>query len=228
MQNAKQKFNILNIVTAVSFIYMALSPYIKSLFNCMIAAFQGVMFKYVIESFFKVVFNFQNALWFVASIIAVICVFTRFDKIGPAVSSLLFWFSSIIALISTIVNSIRHDYTGSAKIILSSISNLAIYFVIFIVFALFAVFYLMKKPTPDFFKYLIFIPVALLLIAFIVSFFSNLTGIIKTSFMGYHFFHLINIIVNRLLSLLGGLIRLLGFSALLFKVSGFQLKKKTA
>ena len=224
MQNAKQKFNILSIVTAVSFIYMALSPYIKSLFNCMIAAFQGVMFKYVIESFFKVVFNFQNALWFVASIIAVICVFTRFDKIGSAVSSLLFWFSGIIALISTIVNSIRHDYIGSTKVILSSISNLAIYFIIFVVFALFAVFHLMKKPAPDFFKYLIFIPVALLLIAFIVSFFSNLIEIIKALFMGYPFFYLI----NNILSLLGNLMRLLGFSALLFKVSEFQLKKKTA
>lgn len=222
MQNAKQKFNILSIITAVSFIYLAISPFVMSLFNCIISLIQGAMFRYVIISFFNNFF--QNILCFVASVIAVICVFTKFDKIGSAVSSLLFWFSGIIALISTIVNSIRHDYIGSTKVILSSISNLAIYFIIFVVFALFAVFHLMKKPAPDFFKYLIFIPVALLLIAFIVSFFSNLIEIIKALFMGYPFFYLI----NNILSLLGNLMRLLGFSALLFKVSEFQLKKKTA
>ena len=222
MQNAKQKFNILSIITAVSFIYLAISPFVMSLFNCIISLIQGAMFRYVIISFFNNFF--QNILCFVASVIGVICVFTKFDKIGSAVSSLLFWFSGIIALISTIVNSIRHDYIGSTKVILSSISNLAIYFIIFVVFALFAVFHLMKKPAPDFFKYLIFIPVALLLIAFIVSFFSNLIEIIKALFMGYPFFYLI----NNILSLLGNLMRLLGFSALLFKVSEFQLKKKTA
>ena len=222
MQNAKQKFNILSIITAVSFIYLAISPFVMSLFNCIISLIQGAMFRYVIISFFNNFF--QNILCFVASVIAVICVFTKFDKIGSAVSSLLFWFSGIIALISTIVNSIRHDYIGSTKVILSSISNLVIYFIIFVVFALFAVFHLMKKPAPDFFKYLIFIPVALLLIAFIVSFFSNLIEIIKALFMGYPFFYLI----NNILSLLGNLMRLLGFSALLFKVSEFQLKKKTA
>ena len=87
MQNSKRKFNILNIVTAVSFIYIAFSPYIVSLLNLMVPIFQGVMFKFVIESFFNVVFNFQNVLCFVASILALICVFTKFDKIGAAVSS---------------------------------------------------------------------------------------------------------------------------------------------
>ena len=226
MQNAKQKFKILSIITAVSFIYLAISPFVMSLFNCIISLIQGAMFRYVIISFFNNFF--QNILCFVASVIAVICVFTKFDKIGSAVSSLLFWFSGIIALISTIVNSIRHDYIGSTKVILSSISNLAIYFIIFVVFALFAVFHLMKKPAPDFFKYLIFIPVALLLIVFVIGFFSNLIEIIKALFMGYPSLYLINRVVNHLFGLLGNLMRLLGFSALLFKVSRFKLKKKTA
>ncbi len=227
MSKLKEKFNILNIVIAVLFIYMAFAPYFISLsFNVL----QGTSLKYTVQSFFNLVFDFSYILNFIGAIAIAVGVFTKFDKLITAGGMALFWFAHIFILITTIIDTIFKNYYYSTPVatILSQLANVVFYFVMFAIITAFALFPLLKKPTPSFLKYLIFIPIAILLFISIYSFFQNVINLIKYISYDFGFRTLFFYFLNAFFAVLGTIVRLIGLSAVFLKISEFSFKKKIA
>ena len=224
MSITKKKISISAIIAALSFVYLALCPYVLNpIYNILLSQPFGM----VIRNFLTSIFNFGNIINFVACIVIAVGIFTKFDKIAVTITSALFWVSSLVSLISGIINSIKYNYFRMNIVqVISLLSNMFVYFLMFAVALWLTILFFTKKETPKFLKVLIFVPVAILAIIFLASFITNFFALItnlvnglSSKFLLYSAFSVFTRIFNTF-------VLLVGFTAVAVKLSGFKKKPK--
>ena len=133
MSITKKKISISAIIAALSFLFLAFYPYfLNPIHNILLGQSFSVIIRIIINS----ILNFSNIINFIACIITAVGIFTKFDKIAVAITSALFWFSSLFTLISGIINSIKFAYFRMNIVqVISLLSNIFIYFLMFAVAA---------------------------------------------------------------------------------------------
>ncbi len=224
MSRLKEKLNITNITIIAAFLYLAFSPYCLSFLYNMI---NGVPFRYFVEAFFSSIFNLSNVFNFLACGVIIVGIFTKFEKFTAAGGTLLYWFSLVISFFVSIINAVSYKYSLSASLILKHLANGFLYFIIFLVLAAYLLFDLLKKPVPDFMKYVALVPAAILLIVFVFAFLGNTIDLLRYLISDLDSFSdFIFMLSTSFFSTLTSLIKSVGFSVLLLKISGFKFKKK--
>ena len=216
MSITKKKISISAIIAALSFLFLAFYPYfLNPIHNILLGQSFSVIIRIIINS----IFNFGNIVNFIACIITVVGIFTKFEKIAVAITSALFWFSSLFTLISGIINSIKFGYFRMNIVqVISLLSNMFIYFLMFAVAAWLTILFFKKKETPKFLKVLIFVPVAILAISFLSSFITNFFAL-PLKFFLYSAFSVFSRIFNSL-------VLLVGLTAIAVKFANFKKKPK--
>ena len=224
MSISKKKISISAIIAALSFLFLAFYPYfLNPIHNILL----GLSFSVIIRIIINSIFNFGNIVNFIACIITAVGIFTKFDKIAVAITSALFWFSSLFTLISGIINSIKFGYFRMNIVqVISLLSNMFIYFLMFAVAAWLTILFFKKKETPKFLKVLIFVPVAILAISFLSSFITNffasithLASGLPLKFFLYSAFSVFSRIFNSF-------VLLVGLTAIAVKFANFKKKPK--
>lgn len=224
MAKSNNKINIAAVITTISFLYLAFIPYITNVFYNLIL---GIDFTYVIRNLFSAIFNFGNAVHFVGCLLIAIGILTKFDKIALAASSSMFWLSILISLISNIINSTKYNYRLEVRYYLSTAFSLLIYFLFIAVGVLFTIFFFMKKPIPKLLKITVFVPVALLAISLIITFFSNTSNVISAFTGGFNIEWVIYLLISNSVSTFNAFVNLIGFTVASFKIAEISFKKKT-
>ncbi len=224
MALTKKKINISAIIVALSFIYLALCPYILNpIYNILL----GQPFVMIISNLFKSIFNFGNIINFVACIVIAVGIFTKFDKIAVTITSALFWVGSLVSLISGIINSIKYDYYRIEFVsVLSILANMFVYFLMFAIALWLTILFFTKKETPKFLKILIFVPVAILAIIFLASFITNFFALITHLINGLSSKFLLYSAFSVFARIFNTFVLLVGFTAVAVKLSGFKKKPK--
>ncbi len=224
MSLTKKKISIWAIIAALSFLYLAFCPYILNpIYNLLL----GQPFGMIIKNLFYSIFAFGNILNFIACLVTAIGIFTKFDKIAITVTSALFWLVSLINLISLFVNAFKMGHFEHIPVsAVSQLSHMFAYFLMFAVALWFAILFFTKKETPKFLKILIFVPVAILAIIFLVSFVTNFFALIthlinglSSKFLFYSAFSVFTRIFNTF-------VLLIGFGAVAVKFADIKKKPK--
>ncbi len=224
MSSTKKKVSISAIIAALSFIYLAFCPYILNpIYNLILGQPFNMFIRYLISS----IFSLGNILNFVACLVIVIGLFTKFDKIAVTVTSALLWFTSLLNLINLIINAINTNHFAHIPAsTFSQISFMLVYFLMFAVALWLTVLFFTKKETPKFLKVLVFVPVAILLLICFFSFFTNISAIISAFVTGTSGKWLIYSLVINVTSIINRFILVLGFTAAAVKLADFKKKPK--
>lgn len=224
MSITKKKISISAIIAALSFLYLAFCPYfLAPIYNLLL----GQPLTALISTFISSIFNFSNIINFVACFIIAIGIFTKFDKIALTITSILFWISSLVSLISGIINSIKYDYYRMNLVsVISILANMLVYFLMFAVALWLTILFFTKKETPQFLKILIFIPVAILAIIFLASFITNFIAFITNLVSGLYVKFLLYSAFSVFARIFNTLALLVGFTAIAVKLTGFKKKPK--
>lgn len=224
MSLTKKKFSISALIACLSFLYLAFSPAVLNPFyNIML----GQPFRTIISNFFASIFSFGSIISFIACLTTAVGIFTKFDKIAFAITSALFWLSSVINLITSIVNSFKYEYyhLGFGNIF-SNLTYILTYFLFFAVALWLTILFFAKKETPKFLKGLVFVPVAILLLICFFAFFTNVSAIISAFVNGLGSKWMLYSIITNLMSIFNRFVLLIGFTAASFKLADLKKKPK--
>ncbi len=224
MSLTKKKFSISALITCLAFLYLAFSPAVLNpLYNIML----GQPFRTIISNFFASIFSFSSIISFIACLTTAVGIFTKFDKITFTITSALFWLSSVINLITTIVNSFKYEYYHLGFVsVLSSLSYILTYFLFFAVALWLTILFFTKKETPKLLKGLIFVPVAILLLICFFTFFTNVSAIISAFVNDLGSKWMLYSIITNLMSIFNRFVLLIGFTAAAVKLAGLKKKPK--
>ena len=224
MPDTKRKIKISSVIAALSFIYLALCPYVLNpIYNILL----GQPLASIFRNFFSVIFNFGNALNFIACLVIAIGIFTKFDKIAITITSALFWLSSLISLISLFANAIKMGYF--AHVMTSAFSQMSYMFAYFLMFAVslwLTILFFAKKETPKFLKVLVFIPVAVLAIIMLITTITSFIALVTNLISGLSSNFLLYSLFSTLIGIFNKLVLLIGFTAVTVKLANFKKKPK--
>ena len=107
MFKSKLKLDIITLIIALSFLFLAVCPLImQPVYNMLL----GESFLLVFKNWFSYIFRFTTLVPLIGYIVIIAGVFTKYFKPAVAVSSALFWLSTLVGLISNIVNYIKLEY----------------------------------------------------------------------------------------------------------------------
>ena len=224
MSLTKKKFSISALIACLAFLYLAFSPAVLNPFYNIIL---GQPFRTIISNFFASIFSFGSIISFIACLTTAVGIFTKFDKIAFAITSALFWLSSVISLITSIVNSFKYEYyqLGFGNIF-SNLTYILTYFLFFAVALWLTILFFAKKETPKFLKGLVFVPVAILLLICFFAFFTNVSAIISAFVNGLGCKWMLYSIITNLMSIFNRFVLLIGFTAAAFKLADLKKKPK--
>lgn len=224
MSLTKKKISISAIIAALSFLYLAFCPYfINPIYNAIL----GQTFTMIIKNLISSIFAFGNILNFVACLTIVVGIFTKFDKIAFAVTSAIFWLSTLIGLISGIINSVKYEYyTLGFATVVNSLSYMLVYFLMLGVAIWLTILFFTKKETPKLLKVLIFLPIAILALIHFFSFFTNVSDIISMLTAGASGKWFLYSVFSNCVSIFNRIIIFIGFVAVAVKLADFKKKSK--
>ena len=219
-----KKISIPSIIAAISFIYLAFCPYIiNPIFNILL----GLDFNVIIRIIVNSIFNFGNIINFIACVITAVGIFTKFDKIAVAITSALFWLSSLVTLISGIINSIKYGYFRmNAVQLISLLSNMLSYFLIFAIALWLAILFFKKKEVPKFLKIIAFAPVIIFALILFFTFFGDVSNIISPLTDGAPFRYFFNTLIINSSSIFNRLVLVIGYAAVMAKLTDLKKKPK--
>jgi hypothetical protein len=220
----KKKISIPSIIAAISFIYLAFCPYIiNPIFNILLGHNFNVIIRIIVNS----IFNFGNIINFLACLITAVGIFTKFDKIAVAITSALFWLSSLVTLISGIINSIKYGYFRmNAVQLISLLSNMLSYFLIFAIALGLTILFFKKKETPKFLKIVAFIPVIIFALILFFAFLNDALHIFSLIVDGVNIGYILNTLLFNALYLSDDFALVIGFGAVMAKLTDLKKKPK--
>ena len=225
MSLKKKKISISAIIAAISFIYLAFCPYVLNpiIYNIIL----GQPFLSIIRSFFASIFALNNIINFIACLVMIVGIFTKFDKIAATITSALFWLSSLINLITLFINANKMGHFAHLPLsVFSQLSFMFSYFLMFAVSLWLTIMFFTKKEPPKFLKVLIFVPVAILGLIFLFSFISNLIGLITNLLSGMYGKFLLYSMFTVFGGIFSTLVLLIGFTAVAIKLADLKKKPK--
>ncbi len=220
----KKKISIPSIIAAISFIYLAFCPYIiNPIFNILLGHNFNVIIRIIVNS----IFNFGNIINFIACVITAVGIFTKFDEIAVAITSALFWLSSLVTLISGIINSIKYGYFRmNAVQLISLLSNMLSHFLIFAIAIGLTILFFKKKETPKFLKIVAFIPVIIFALILFFAFLSDALHIFSLIAGGVNIRYLLNTLLFNALDLSDDFALVIGYAAVMIKLTDLKKKPK--
>ena len=224
MSLTKKKISVSAIIAALSFLYLAICPvFLNPIYGLILENPFGI----ILRNLISYIFSFGNILNFLACLFIVIGIFTKVDKIAVTVTAAIFWLSSLIGLITNIANSIKYEYyTLTFAAVINSLSYMFAYFLLFAIALWLTILFFTKKETPKFLKLLVFLPIVVLAIIHLFSFFSNASGIISVLSAHANGKWVIYSLFSNLASIFNRLIAFIGFTAVAVKLANLKKKPK--
>ena len=153
-----------------------------------------------------------------------ICIFTKIDKLAVTLASGLFWLSSEIAFIKSIVILIKYEiFFKFLDSIFTDLLSGSVYFLMFIIGIWFTILFFTKKKTPKFAKVVVFLPAAIMALLLCIRFVGNTIDIFKAI---SQYGNVVYSILENTIHTFNTLVLFIGFLSIAFKFADVKKKPK--